>query len=156
MDPVENVLAHYGIKGMKWGVRRKRPSGTPPEHQSEMAQRKHEVQAKIKKHGIDAATNDDLKMLEQRVKLETKYHELFPKEQTKFQKALKFGEEEAKKILLPIAEEQAKSFLNKKIQKKLLGTTVPVKQNKPVGEATKKVLESVGGTTYKTKVGFVR
>lgn len=129
MDAAEKVLAHFGVKGMKWGVRKSRTTGTPPEHQSEMAQRKHEALAKIKKHGLDAATNDDLKMLEQRVKLETKFNELFPKKKSPLQKALDFGAEEAKKILLPIAEQQAKDYLSKQVTKKLLGPAVPVKQN---------------------------
>lgn len=29
MDEVEDFLAHYGVKGMKWGVRNSRPSGAP-------------------------------------------------------------------------------------------------------------------------------
>lgn len=28
-DEVEDFLAHYGVKGMKWGQRKTRPSGTP-------------------------------------------------------------------------------------------------------------------------------
>lgn len=123
MDAAEKVLAHFGVKGMKWGVRKSRSKGTAPEHQSEMAQRKHEVLAKIKSHGIDAATNDDLKMLEQRVKLEMKFNELYPKKKT----VIDHGSELAKRILLPVAEQQAKNYLNAQIGAKVLGpgTKVP-------------------------------
>lgn len=126
MDPVENVLKHFGVKGMKWGVRKSRSSGTAKQvahPKSAEAAQVHEILGTIHKHGIGAASNSDLKMLEQRIKLETKFHEAFPKKKT----LIDHGAEIAKRVLLPVAEQQAKAFLNKQITAKVIGPGVPVK-----------------------------
>lgn len=153
MEAVDKFLAHYGVKGMKWGVRRSRSRGTPPELQTASAQKKHEVLGTIRKHGIDAVTNDDLKMLEQRVKLEMKYNELFPKKKT----VADHGLEIAKRVLQPIAEQAAKDYLKKQVNARVLGPGVPVKTGeKPSSVAN--VLDLVGdhqAPKTKVKIGFV-
>lgn len=149
MDAAEKVLAHFGVKGMKWGVRKSRSTGTAPEHMAETAQKKHEVLTKIKKHGIDAATNDDLKMLEQRVKLETKFNELFPK---KRHPAVVIGEQIVKRVLIPVGEQQAKDFLNKKVGAQILGPgSKPAPTTKAPG-ATPKQVDSVLKLHAHTKI----
>lgn len=45
-DPVDNFLAHYGIKGMKWGVRRRRSEGgeaSGPSRKEQRSQRNREI-----------------------------------------------------------------------------------------------------------------
>src|SRR5690349_21695885 len=59
ISDVEDYLKHFGVKGMKWGVRR--PRGTASQHPvSEDAARARATQATIKKHGTAAVSNVEL------------------------------------------------------------------------------------------------
>lgn len=69
MDTPEAVLEHFGIKGMKWGIRKDKASGPT----SSDAQRAKEAQAIIKKHGVQALDNKDLQHLVTRMNLERQY-----------------------------------------------------------------------------------
>lgn len=72
-------LAHYGVKGMKWGVRKDRRGGvtttgrrrkgssdTPQSNDSKQAQ-------KLKSKGARALSNKELKALNERLNLEQNY-----------------------------------------------------------------------------------
>lgn len=96
-EVLDKVLMHHGIKGMKWGVRRKTGAnglvvGTPEHHakaasdagrvkvsslktrhHSEEAKRAHEIAKKVHKTGVKSLTNDELKALTARFDLEQKY-----------------------------------------------------------------------------------
>lgn len=116
MDTAEEVLAHFGIRGMKWGVRRQRgPSGTVGGPTAPDAARAKEVKSTVRKFGLSAASNEDLKLLNERVKLETKYHELFPNKPGTGRRMARVGAQLAQKILLEVGENQAKRYLNKQI-----------------------------------------
>jgi hypothetical protein len=66
------AMEHYGIKGMRWGVRRKRgPDGTVGS--SEDAAKALTTAKTIKKHGTSAVSNDDLRALVNRINLEKDY-----------------------------------------------------------------------------------
>jgi 2'-5' RNA ligase len=93
----EDFLAHYGIKGMKWGVRRKNPSGPAPvevrsgdgrkiktrggERQpaSNDALRAAVLKQVAKKSTTDALSTKDLQELVTRLNLEQQYSRLRPK-----------------------------------------------------------------------------
>lgn len=105
-DSTNNFLTHYGIKGMKWGVRRKPgPDGTvggsgttkatrKEKREARKAARKQSVKenikrprsedavkagaarARTKKHGTDALTNQELQAVVQRMNLEQQYTNL--------------------------------------------------------------------------------
>lgn len=64
-----NYLAHYGILGMKWGVRRK--SRTPSADSAK-------VKA-IRKKKIDEMSNQDLRDANTRLQLESQYKQLTKK-----------------------------------------------------------------------------
>ena len=65
-------LAHYGIPGMKWGVRKKRnPSGDAIES------------SKIRKKHVSEMSNDELRKLNNRQELERKYAKSNPKLRTR-------------------------------------------------------------------------
>ena len=69
---VDDVLAHFGVKGMKWGVRKNR-SGSA----SEDAQRADAAKKKIKTEGgIKALSNNELRDLVNRMNLEQQYSNL--------------------------------------------------------------------------------
>lgn len=150
MDAVENFLAHYGVKGMRWGVRRSKSNqagGAAAAQRTEDAQKTHEVIQRISKHGIGSASNSDLKMLEQRIKLEMKYNELFPKKKT----IADHGLEIAKRVLIPVAEQQAKNFLNQQVSTKVLGAGTKPTTTKAPG-ATPQQVQSVLGLTGNHKM----
>ena len=90
-----DILAHYGIKGMRWGVRRKNPSGDSPLKDrkgreivddgeggykntkghtvSEDAVLARARQAKVKREGTDALSTKELLELANRIELEQRY-----------------------------------------------------------------------------------
>jgi hypothetical protein len=67
MNDVEEFLEHYGVKGMKWGVRRRRPSGS-----STTAAPRRTVYTKNPKKLSDEELQRRIKRLE----MEKKYSEL--------------------------------------------------------------------------------
>lgn len=72
MDPVENVLAHYGVLGMKWGQRKqRRAEAASDDHKALTA-----VRQKAKKDGKSALSNTDLQKAIQRMQLENQYNDL--------------------------------------------------------------------------------
>ena len=73
-DAVENVLAHYGKKGMKWGVRN---APARKEHSSDSAEAR-KAHGKAKKKGSTSLSNSELKLLNERLQLEKKYRDLNP------------------------------------------------------------------------------
>lgn len=125
-DAVENVLAHYGKKGMKWGVRRDPVTGIRPaataldksafgklankrvenytkkkygqtldgkpvarvtqktskKVQSQDAYDAAKAQNKAKTSGVKSLTNNELKILNERLQLEQKLSQLDPKKQS--------------------------------------------------------------------------
>ena len=89
-DAVENVLAHYGKKGMRWGVRNSESSSSA--QKSAVARRKGSTEpilstdakkaanakAKAKAKGTKALTNNELKILNERIRLEKQLKDLDP------------------------------------------------------------------------------
>lgn len=77
-------LEHFGIKGMHWGVRRQTaadgrvrgPSKSTRDGISSDAARAKETHAKVKSHGTDAVSNQDLQHLVSRMNLEQQYSRL--------------------------------------------------------------------------------
>lgn len=95
MDIVEDVLAHYGVPGMKWGVRKKRSSdsgetesvkvktkpgkgivsvtGGRNQPVSEDAKKARAAMQLAKASGLDAVPNKDLQAAINRMNLEQNY-----------------------------------------------------------------------------------
>jgi RimJ/RimL family protein N-acetyltransferase len=70
-DPVEEFLVHFGVKGMRWG-RRKKETGPA----SADAARKIVVKSKIKEGGLQTVSNKDLQDAINRMNLEQQFKRL--------------------------------------------------------------------------------
>lgn len=136
-ETLDDVLAHYGIKGMKWGVHRTdaqiaaarkvalketpgkkvRASGGKGLPASVDAKRAAKMRQKAKASTTDALSTDDLKELVNRMNLEQQYARLAPK--TPSQKAAKFvsemisgvGKQQANRVANDFAGQKVGEFL---------------------------------------------
>lgn len=80
-DTLSEFLQHYGIKGMKWGIRRsdKQLGKTSSSGDSPDAVRAKETLSKIRSaKSLSAVSNDDLNHLKNRLELEKKFTDLNP------------------------------------------------------------------------------
>ena len=71
---VENFLAHYGVKGMKWGVRKDQPY-VPGSADAETATK---LKTRAVSEGTRALSNQELQSLVTRMNLEQQYSRLNP------------------------------------------------------------------------------
>lgn len=76
-DSVNDFLSHYGVKGMKWGVRGSNSSASSVPA-SDDSRRATEVLAKAKVGGTKSLSNKDLQDLNTRMNLEQQYARLAP------------------------------------------------------------------------------
>lgn len=72
-EKIEEVLAHYGVTGMKWGVRRKGRSGGKASADYTRSRKL------LKKKKLSELSNDDLKKLNKRLEMERKFKAVNPK-----------------------------------------------------------------------------
>ena len=73
-----NALMHYGVLGMKWGVRKDRSSGSAKKRgKSSWSDDAREARA-IKKKKVKQMSNAELKKLNERTRLEQEYSRLNP------------------------------------------------------------------------------
>ena len=105
MDPVEDFLQHFGVKGMKWGTRRRRGSDGLVDKSSDV-KNAEAAKAKIGKKGnTDALSNKELQDLVTRMNLERQLSTLNTQSK-KSNPALKFvadtlvavGKQQAQKV----------------------------------------------------------
>lgn len=82
-----NELYHYGVLGMKWGVRRNRPKAKSllSRKKKEKVDKRSEDSknvAQIRKKKVNQMSNQELKEVNKRLELETRYTELSNKKIT--------------------------------------------------------------------------
>lgn len=97
MTAVDDILKHYGVKGMRWGVRRNTPSA--PSHGDANKARKVVARAR-ENRTTNVLSNKELRLAIERMNLEQQYNRLRPK--TKSEKAKAWVAEQ----LLGIGKEQ--------------------------------------------------
>jgi hypothetical protein len=124
MESLEEVLAHHGIKGMKWGVRRSRAvlaRQNSPHGVSEDAMKAKTAKSKVhKRSNADALSNQELQHLVTRMNLEKQLKSL--QGPSKKQKGAKFvtdilvsaGKQSASTLVKSQLDAQIAAALNKK------------------------------------------
>jgi hypothetical protein len=75
VDPQKDVLAHAGVMGMHWGVH-KRESGGSKAPSSTAHSPEHTAVVAIRKKKLSELSNDEIKVLAERVRLENDYKAL--------------------------------------------------------------------------------
>jgi len=113
---VDDVLAHYGIKGMKWGVRRspaQLKSARPPASDDHATARR--ARAKVKKGGLKSLSNDELKTYLERMDLEKRYKKSDHGPKAEARKFIK-------ETLLQVGKQEAAKILTKQVAKALAGS----------------------------------
>lgn len=113
---VDDVLAHFGVKGMKWGVRSASPGGSMPSADAKSAAN---IQSKIKRGNTKTLSNKELQALITRMNLEQQYSRLTKpsgkKTAGKFVAdiLLNVGKQEATKLIAQVAAKQLASALKR-------------------------------------------
>lgn len=102
MSDTDNFLAHYGVKGMKWGKRRAERQAERESTQS----KDHKKVSGLKKKRVDEMSNAELEALNKRMNLEQQYSRLNPKKTSA-------GSKFAQDIVREIAKEQVKTLAKK-------------------------------------------
>lgn len=124
-----SFLEHHGVKGQRWGVRRRSGSG----RMSTEAKRSHEILTKAKTHGHKALTNKELGDLNKRLQLEQQFHKLNPAKTHPTKKVTKFIGEIATTTMSEVAKNAAKNHVKTILEK----STSARKQKKLLGKAAK-------------------
>lgn len=130
MTTIDEVLEHYGVKGMKWGVRRSRQSSSGPTDvvlktkpgkkikaiggsgypASEDATRTAISRQKAKKSTVSSLSNKELEDLVRRLNLERQYGQLTTS---------KVGKAFAMKLLFNVGERKLVQVLNEQLSSSL-------------------------------------
>lgn len=122
----EQALVHYGVLGMKWGVRRSkaelaRARGKKTSDSGDDSDDKKQTTAKRSK-SISEMSDDELRKTVQRLQLEKQYRDLNPKQVSAGQKIV---DKILKDVVVPAATEVGRNLLKeefgklaKEIQKK--------------------------------------
>lgn len=88
-DPVERILAHYGVRGMRWGVRRN-ADGTTSRTGKRIKSEDHKEAEGLKKKRVSEMSNQELRRLNERMQLEQNYKQLMAKEGTTISKGQRY------------------------------------------------------------------
>jgi hypothetical protein len=135
-EAVESILAHHGVKGMRWGIRRKatvgprevivsdkrrrlRTSGGQGHPASSDAVRAQVIGQKAKKSGIKSLSNDELTTYSKRLNLEQNVKRLQTGQQSEAKKFVagllkQVGNQQANNVANNVVSKQIKKRLDQK------------------------------------------
>lgn len=115
---MSDILEHYGVKGMKWGVRRSRAQ---IDADSEDAAAAKVVKQKIARNrgSTGPLSNEELRKFNERVQLEQNYKNLMAKESQSRNSKLQNGAAWTSKFVSEVATQQAKNVANQYAKKQI-------------------------------------
>lgn len=143
----ENELYHYGVLGMKWGVRKDRTRGGFGKKkarlvlESPLSQKKRQAESKTKTPDLSSAekgvkkisdmSDDELRSLINRMQMEQQYRDLLPKKQEKGKSfAKKFLAKNAEYVLTQVVQQTANRAIRSALDKKFGPTKEDEKKKK--------------------------
>lgn len=99
VDPADLILNHYGVKGMRWGKRKRRGPASPE------SVRATAIKNRAKTSSIKSLSNAELQEAINRMNLEQQYKRLHTAEKPPVAKFVskvltEFGQQQAKSLLL--------------------------------------------------------
>jgi hypothetical protein len=99
--PFDDVITHFGIKGMKWGVRRKDPSGSSSSTllADIDAVKAAQTAQMIRSHGLNSVSNKDLQHLIARMNLEASLQQIRDKNNPSVTQRVEAGNKKIRIIL---------------------------------------------------------
>lgn len=120
----ENELMHYGILGMKWGVRRSeaqlaRARGKKTSDDDDSSDAKNsssKAQSTSSKKKISEMSDDELRKTVTRLQLEKQYRDLSPKTVSLGEKAVKTA---MKQVVIPSVTTASRNALTSYIEKEI-------------------------------------
>lgn len=121
---MNRVLAHYGVKGMRWGVRKSRPSSGTRKTASKKPTPKPSA---TKKSRLSDLSDDELRRRINRLNMEKQYRDLTAHKDGVF---VTRGKQVVANILFGTAEDIGKAYLKKRIGVDLLGLETGGKKKK--------------------------
>ena len=127
-------LYHFGVKGMRWGVRRERgPDGTVGSTQASNKElsdyeKAREISARAKRSGTKSLTNQEMQMLVNRINLEQQYSNLTTIQK---QKGNRFIDKVGNQMKKTAANEVSKQLMN--AGKIILGVGIAYAANRARG-----------------------
>ena len=107
MSSVDNFLAHYGVKGMKWGVKRK-PKTDAGESSDSKQSTQARARAKGDKSGVKVLSNKELQAAINRMQMEQNFKRLATNERPPVQRFIA-------STLLEIGKREVQQVVGKKI-----------------------------------------
>jgi hypothetical protein len=106
MQTVDDFLAHYGVKGMRWGTRK--AAQLPKEEASKDAQTALELRARAKRSKAKALSNAELQAAINRMQLEQNFKRLAVNERPAVQRFIA-------STLLEIGKREVQTAVGKKV-----------------------------------------
>ena len=148
-----DTLAHYGVKGMRWGVRRQGTRGsTPPSARAPKSQSLLPAKKKVKAAEHDEEdsarrplSNAELRSAIERIKLEREYANLMAPPPKQKSEARKIAEAIVKDSVKTVGTKVLTGVLTNAAAKMLPSALGAAGKASGVGDVAEKVLKDVGG-----------